>query len=111
MTEKTICEYQIKECEETLKILGHAKMPNDKVLFMLGYINQKIGEGSTTDDTPIKILISYAYGRMNGVRSEREVCDWNAHACFHNMKAYASQHNGNLPESYDLLMQWVKNHD
>lgn len=107
MGAKTVHEYQTKECEELLKVLTRMEMPSDNVMCMLSFINENTGKEFGLNSTALKIIDSYSYGYMMGVRSERAKHKWNIYACFHNLMAYAEKHNGSLPKNLEKLTAWV----
>lgn len=98
----SIQELGLREDKKLLDTLGKMKFPNDNILHTLGYIR------SNTVDPFISIVHVYNYGRMMGIRSERDMRKWNAMACFYNMKHYINTHNGEMPKDYASLMQWMR---
>lgn len=61
---------------------------------------------------PVIILQqAFNFGKIIQKRNDRDLKKWNKLACFHNMKAYAEQHNGKLPKTYNDLMKWVNHID
>lgn len=50
----------------------------------------------------------FNFGMETGRSLENELITWNATATFFNMKSYASQHNGSLPDSQKQLHEWLQ---
>lgn len=97
----TIEELHNKQCEEMFDILMKQIIPNKNVMRMLHYIWDK------NSDICFSSVNIYNYGRIKGIRSERDRNKWNTLACFNSMKAYASAHNNQLPNDIAQLKKWV----
>lgn len=97
----TIQELNLKQCEEMYFILNKQNMPDENKLRMIKYV------ADHNTSLLFSLIHSFNYGRICGIRSERDVIKWNVKACFYNMKSYALCHDGNLPKDYSELMKWV----
>lgn len=100
----TLQEAFEKQREREYKIIYKMGIPNNEnVMYMLGFIERNFNNRITAN------VLAYNYGRMLGIRSERDMNKWNAKACFHNMKTYAKFNNGELPNTYSELCEWARN--
>lgn len=94
-------DYVLRECERIISTLLEMPTVPRKAIALIHYI-----QGNYDDDVVAGSLI-YNYGHMKGIQSEREQNKWNASACFHNMKKYIKEHNGDMPKDYDELKKWI----
>lgn len=53
-------------------------------------------------------IVCFNFGMMKGRECEKDLLTWNATATFHNMKTYASHHNGVLPDTQKELHEWIE---
>lgn len=91
-----------KKLEKEYSILMKQDEPSSSISNMLEYIdNHEI-------EPKYKMIHAYNYGHIQGIRSERDMNKWNTIACYYNMHAYVTAHDGQLPNSYDELMKWVR---
>ncbi len=54
------------------------------------------------------MMLAFNFGEQRGKACERNKINWNAIACFQNMKFYAHKHNGELPKTYNDLYKFVE---
>jgi len=90
---------------EQIKLLGETTIINNPNYLK---VIKAIPTYFDTNNLMMCMTLAFNFGEMKGRECERDLIKWNASATFYNMKSYASEHNGELPDTFKDLKNWRK---